>query len=308
VARRPKIRVLDQLLHDVESKLRTFHVEYAGLSLRAKVLQLVQVNHSLADLGVSVADDSGLRGHGAQDRIKSYFLEFVGESISGDELAVVGGISEYGRRIRELRKEQGYRIFSGASPDPETDVRLRPDHYLLSSSTPDEGAARRWHVANRIRKSAAGSQAKLLAYLLENVGDVVTTEELAYVAKDATSYGRRVRELRTEEGYAVATRFTGRPDLGVGEYILLSKDRVAEPHDRHISHDNQRVVYDRDGNKCRLCQWSQDKWSEADPRILELHHLVEHHRRGENEPGNLIVVCNVCHDEIHAGRAAPPDS
>src|SRR5207237_355419 len=83
-------------------------------------------------------------------------------------------------------------------------------------------------------------------------------------------FGRRARELRTEDGWGIATRFTGRPDLHSGEYVLESIERVAEPHDRRIPHDIQKEVYARDDNKCQLCGWNRDRWTAADPRILDL--------------------------------------
>jgi len=142
----------------------------------------------------------------------------------------------------------------------------------------------------------------VLAFFRENVGRVVTTEELAYVAKGAKEFARRARELRTEDGFAVATRFTGRPDLGMGEYVMLSAERVAQPHDRHVPESVQRRVFDRDENTCRVCGWEQSKWSESDPRFLEQHHLEGHAEGGENVEENLVVVCNRCHDDVHAGR------
>ncbi len=147
-----------------------------------------------------------------------------------------------------------------------------------------------------------GSKQRVLAYFRESVGHVVTTEELAYVAKGAKEFARRSRELRTEDGYAIATRFTGRPDLGMGEYILLSAERIAEPHDRHIPEPVQKHVYERDRNTCRLCNWNQALWTPDDPRFLELHHLEAHETGGENIERNLAVVCNKCHDDVHAGR------
>lgn len=127
-------------------------------------------------------------------------------------------------------------------------------------------------------------------------------KELAYVAKNAREFARRVRELRTEEGYAIATRFTGRPDLGAGQYVLQSADRVAEPHDRNIPDEIQRAVYQRNENRCRICGWSVDRWQKNDPRILELHHLEHHQEGGHNVAENLIVICSRCHDEVHAGK------
>jgi len=141
--------------------------------------------------------------------------------------------------------------------------------------------------------------------LMENVGQVLTTEELAYVAK-AREFARRVRELRTEEGYSIATQFTGRPDLKMGEYVLESAERVAEPHDRKIPMEVEREVYKRDRNTCRLCGWTRARWSRADPRILELHHIEMHKDKGPNLPVNLLGLCTPCHNKVHAGDLLIP--
>lgn len=218
------------------------------------------------------------------------FIEYPSIVTDGIETAVASGISDHARRIRQLRVECGYQIASGASPDPESGIDLKPDQYMLVDPTPDADAARHWHVANRIRRSGTGSKNRVLQYMMENVGRVLTTEELAYVAKDAKEYARRVRELRTEDGYAVATRFTGRPDLRVGQYVLQSEDRIAEPHDRRIPQDVERAVYARDGNTCRVCGWNVDRWSAQDPRILELHHLEHHKHGGRNVASNLGLL------------------
>jgi len=85
---------------------------------------------------------------------------------------------------------------------------------------------------------------------------------------------------------------------------LQSTDRVAEPHDRHVSEEVQRNVYSRDNNTCRICGWNFDRWSSEDPRFLELHHLEHHQHGGENIEQNLIVACNKCHDQIHSGKHA----
>lgn len=111
------------------------------------------------------------------------------------------------------------------------------------------------------------------------------------------------RELRTEDGYAIATKTTGRPDLRMGEYVLLATTRVAEPHDRYIPAEVQREVYARDHNTCRNpnCNWNIEHWTTADARILELHHLQAHVKRGPNTASNLIVLCSRCSD-LTVGR------
>ena len=141
---------------------------------------------------------------------------------------------------------------------------------------------------------------------MENICEVITTEELAYVSNNARQYARRIRELRTEEGYAIATQFTGRPDLKMGEYVLESSDRIAQPHDRQIPFDVQKKVYERDENQCRLCSWNHSKWKRNDAGILELHHVEYHANGGQNNTDNLIVLCSKCHDNLHAGRIELP--
>jgi hypothetical protein len=291
---------------ELDRQLRQFHAEREGLSLREKVLRLVDLNRTVKDLGVGVVRSAGLDSRSARERIRLYLVAHVGVRVDGAELEVVSGISEYARRVRELRVEQGYQIASGASPDPDVGITLRPSEYMLVVADPDSDAARRWHVANRIRRMEGGARDRLLAFLQENVGRVVTSEELAYVARDAREFGRRTRELRTEHGYAIATRFTGRPDLGMGQYVLESVERVAEPHDRHISEEIQKEVYRRDANTCCSCGWDRSQWTRTDPRFLELHHVQHHADRGPNTAENLVVLCSRCHDEVHAGTRETP--
>ncbi len=299
--RRPQ-KGVNELIAYIDRELRKFGKVRKGVSLRNNVIALARLRQALDDLGVSTLAEGGISAKGARERIKLYMREYVGEVIESVELEVVTGISEYARRIRELRVQFGYHIASGASPDPHSEVDLRPDQYILVDGEPDQDAARRWGIVNRIRRGKGGSKDKILQFLKENVGKVVTTEELAYVANKVKNYPRRIRELRTESGYSIATRLTGRPDLKVGQYVLLSAERIAEPHDRQIPDEIQKTVYERDKSKCKVCGWTQDRWSKRDPRILELHHLEHHKEKGSNREENLTVICSKCHDEVHSGK------
>lgn len=301
--RRPRKQDVGELVERINATLLRLNQPSDGEDLRAKVLRLVEVQHDFRDLGVSIVHEGGIEATAARDRIRLYFIEYVGTALHSDELQVVSGITDYPRRIRELRVEHGYQIASGASPDREAGIDLLPEQYLLVTESPDSDAARRWHIANRIRRQPGkGSRDRLLEFLSENIGHVVTTEELSYVAKNASEFGRRVRELRREDGYLIATKFTGRPDLSMGQYVLESLDRTAKPHDRRIPDPIQRTVYERDRNTCVSCGWHRDQWSRDDPRILELHHIEEHAGGGANTEENLVVVCSRCHDDVHAGR------
>jgi HNH endonuclease len=305
VARRREVHDVSWLIKEIDDRLLRFGQARSSLPLRRKVLDLCEIYEHTKDLGVSAIAEDGLVAGSGIERIRLYLVQHVEIPIQGIELEVVAGIPQYARRVRQLRKEQGYQIATGASPDPDAGIDLRRDQYLLIRTEPDADAARRWHIANRIRRSEGGSKARILMFLRENVGTVVTTEELAYVAKEARQFARRLRQLRSEDGYSIATRFTGRPDLRSGQYVLESESRRAEPHDRRVTNDIQKIVYERDKNACRLCQWSREDWSSTDPRILELHHMKHHQDGGPNEESNLVVLCSRCHDEIHAGRHRP---
>ncbi len=229
--------------------------------------------------------------------------------INEKELAVVAGISEWARRVRELRVEFGWKIITGMTVSQmvrvdemnsnEIDLsQLAANDYVLIDTIQDRDAAHRWNVANEIRKGPGGSKQKILAYMRANVGKQVTGEELSYVAQ-SSEWARRTRELRTEEGWPVVTRQSGNPNLPIGVYVL-EEDRQAPAHDRNIGDATRRRVLQRDKYTCLMCGWSYDDWNPSDPRFLELHHDIHHVAGGSNEADNLQTLCNVCHDEVHS--------
>ena len=290
----------------VERLIKNFETELRSSELRGKVLALVPVFHSMRDLGKALIPEEYVSS--ATDRILYYFRKYPGIVINGDELLVVSGIQEYARRLRQLRVELGWSIASGVTikemqKDEEEEVpdelrAMKPSQYVLLSPDQDREAAHRWNVANTIRKQPGSVHSKVLAFLRANVGFAVTNEELRYVAQNKTEWARRVRELRTQFGWPLATKTTGRPDLAVGVYVLQA-DRQSPEHDRNIPDDMRREILRRDGYKCRECNWSHDEWNPSDPRHLELHHLQHHAKGGQNVEGNLETLCTVCHDRLH---------
>lgn len=280
--------------------------------LRAQVKALIPVYYNLRDLGSSLKGLTNARS--GRDRILRYLQKYSAIVLKGDELMVVSGISDYARRVRELRVEFGWQILSGVTAQEqkkdeqaeglelevfETLPKMFPDDYLLLNDVQDRDAAFRWNIANEIRKEKASVQSKVLKFLQSNVGKPVTGEELRYVTGDKTEWARRTRELRTEEGWSVVTKSTGRPDLPIGVYLLESK-KQSLPHDREIPDRIRRTVLKRDEYNCKDCGWSRTQWNVDDPRHLEVHHRKHHARGGGNEADNLKAVCNICHDEIHA--------
>jgi hypothetical protein len=291
----------------LKSLIDNFEEELKKKDLRQKVLSLVPVFHHLRELGkslISKADASS-----ARDRILFYFRKYTRLVINGDELLVVSAIQEYARRVRELRVQFGWSIISGVTAKEmmaENELQLenvdiakmKPDDYILLSENQDRDAAHRWNIANEIRKRKDAVRTKILDYFKQNVGKPVMGEELRYVANDKTEWARRVRELRTEYGWPIETKNTGRPDLSVGSYILESL-RQSPEHDRQIPDPVRGAVLQRDKYKCVQCGWSHKDWNRSDPRHLELHHIKEHVKGGENIEGNLKTLCTVCHDDMH---------
>lgn len=290
----------------VEELIRNFESELRKEDLRPKVLALVPIFHGLRDMGKALIPSR--YASAARDRIIYYFRKYPGIVIAGDELLVVSGIQEYARRVRELRVQFGWAIASGVTikemrEDQDTDIpndlmAMKPSDYVLLNELQDRDAAHRWNVANTIRKERWSVRDKILKYMRANVGKGITNEELRYVAGDKTEWARRVRELRTEFGWPVATRSTGRPDLSVGVYVLQA-DRQSPEHDRNIADDIRREVLRRDGYKCQDCNWSHEEWNPSDPRHLEIHHIKHHAKGGANVKENLKTLCTVCHDKIH---------
>ncbi len=298
--------VAENIRRKVEVLIRNFEAELRSGELRAKVLALVPIFQGLRELGKALIPAEYRSA--ARDRILYYFRKYPATIINGDELLVVSGIQEYARRLRELRVQFGWSIVSGVTikemleeQDQEVPNELKamkPNEYVLLHSRQDRDAAHRWNVANSIRKQRGSVRDKILVFLRANVGSGVTNEELRYVAGDKTEWARRVRELRTEFGWPVATRTTGRPDLGVGVYVLQA-DRQSPQHDRNVPDDVGREVLRRDRYQCQECGWSHDEWNPSDPRHLELHHIKHHARGGKNIKENLKTLCTVCHDKLH---------
>jgi hypothetical protein len=276
--------------------------------LRQQVLGLVPVFRQLRNLGKSLIHQTDSLG--ARERILIYFKKYPRISISGDELLVVSGIQEYARRVRELRVQFGWKIISGytasemavempvKSSERKDFLSMKPSDYMLLSSNCDRDAAFRWNQANTIRKKKISVRDKILEFLRQNVGRPVTGEELRYLAADRNEWPRRVRELRTEFGWPIVTKNTGREDLEIGAYVLEA-DRQSPVHDRKIPDETRMQVFERDKYKCKKCGWSHEKYNRSDPRHLELHHVKHHAEGGENTVDNLITVCTSCHDGIH---------
>lgn len=70
---------------------------------------------------------------GARDLLRDFFLSNLGRVLDSEELRnASGGISEWARRVRELRNEEGYQILTH---NDRSD--MKPGQYLLLTAKPE---------------------------------------------------------------------------------------------------------------------------------------------------------------------------
>lgn len=142
-----------------------------------------------------------------------------------------------------------------------------------------------------------GARARLRVHFLANLGRVMDSDELRAIAGNTSEWGRRARELRTEEGYQILTH-NDRVDLRPGEYLL----EVAKPQPafaREISKETRAFVLDRNGFTCQMCGAVAGEPHPYDPsRKTRLHigHIIDKSLGGVDEPRNLRAICSVCNE------------
>jgi hypothetical protein len=146
-------------------------------------------------------------------------------------------------------------------------------------------------------KSPKGSRARLRAYFLSHVGQVLDSDELREASGNASEWARRVRELRTEEGYQILTH-NDRSDLKPGQYLLLDPKPVPA-FERGISKETRAFVLDRNGFTCQMCGAVAGEPHPIDPtRKTRLHigHIIDKSIGGSDDPANLRAICSVCNE------------
>ncbi|MBA2740505.1 MAG: HNH endonuclease [Actinobacteria bacterium] len=222
----------------------------------------------------------------------------MGEDISGEELAAASGIHEWARRLRELRVEHGYEI-----------TEVGDGIYRMERAEPDEERARRWQLANKIRRSAGSATERIEAFLEASKGEVVTRDHIDYVANIREGI-RRVRELRDEHGWPINS-YIDEPALRPGEYRLVSSDPSdrRDPRQRLYPEGLRERVFARDNYTCTKCGRNRERALAAGDThfYLEIHHK---HAVAEeldalppdelNREENLVTLCHRDHAALTA--------
>lgn len=255
------------------------------------------LDNVIADLRIFVVRQFGRRpraapGQGAPQAILAHLVSNVGVWVDGEELAIVSGIGEWARRVRELRVEQGYDIVEDG------------ERYMLRDVQPDAAAAARWQQMNTIRNSGGSGKDRIKAFLRAYVGEVVTRDDIDYVAKIKEG-SRRARELRDELGWPLES-YIEDPLLKPGEYRLVSVDDadLMDPRQRLYPENLRAYVFERDEFTCQSCGNDRVKAEAAGDRrfYLEVHHVNAVAEQLDalpadqlNDESNLVTYCHRCH-------------
>jgi hypothetical protein len=132
-----------------------------------------------------------MREPGARYKLRKYFLEHIGEVLESDTLKAVAGASEWARRVRELRNEEGYQILTH---NDRSD--LKPGQYLLENPAPQPAFAR-------------GISKETRAYVLDRNG--YTCQMCGVVAGEPHPYDHS-RSTRLHIGHIVDKSMGGSDD------------------------------------------------------------------------------------------------
>lgn len=135
---------------------------------------------------------------------------------------------------------------------------------------------------------------RIRSFLEQNVGKIVTTQEIGEVAQ-ISDYQRRIRELRDEEGMQIRSH-VDRHDLKPGQYLLESLDRVPAI-ERSISPQLRNEILERNGFTCQLCgagPGDPDPFNPGRKVRLHIDHIIPISQGGTDDRSNLRVLCSTC--------------
>lgn len=158
------------------------------------------------------------------------------------------------------------------------------------------------------KQKTPGSKERLRQYLRANIGRVLTSDDLQRASGGAEEFGRRIRELRREEGWPIATH-NDRNDLKPGQYIV-----EAEPPDNYqfssgISMRLRAQVLERNGYFCQMCgleAGQPDPERDGKRTILQVGHIIDKSHGGRDILTNLRTLCSKCNQGANNIAQEPP--
>lgn len=153
-----------------------------------------------------------------------------------------------------------------------------------------------------------GSKERLRRFLRQNIGRVLTSQELQNASGGTTEFGRRLRELRKEEGWPIATH-NDRADLSPGQYILEGEPPENYKFETSISMRLRAQVLERNGYFCQMCGLEA---GQPDPErggaktILQVGHITDRSHGGKDTMSNLRTLCSKCNQGASNIVQEPP--
>jgi len=141
-----------------------------------------------------------------------------------------------------------------------------------------------------------GARKKLKEFLLQHVGEVLDSDDLRRASGNTSEWGRRVRELRNEEGMNIVTH-NDKSDLHPGQYLLVDT-KPLPAFARTMSKETRAYVLDRNGFTCQGCGISAGEIHPFDGRKARLHigHIKDKSQGGTDDYANLRALCSVCNE------------
>jgi hypothetical protein len=153
-----------------------------------------------------------------------------------------------------------------------------------------------------------GSRARILKFLLANIGRVVGKDEIRRASGNASEWARRLRELRDEYGYQILSH-KDRRGLKPGQYLLETDKRLpALP--RAISKETRAWVLERNGYTCQMCGAAAGDVDPYHPGLkirLTMGHIIDKSKGGEDTPENLRATCTNCNEGLQNSAPPKPD-
>ncbi|MDD9819036.1 MAG: HNH endonuclease [Gammaproteobacteria bacterium] len=155
-----------------------------------------------------------------------------------------------------------------------------------------------------------GSKQRIKAFLRGRVGKKTSAYQIQKAAGGSTEWGRRVRELRNDEGWPILTHHDDR-SLKPGEYLLVSEPPEDRPYrfSRPISSRVRALVLERNGYTCQMCGAGAGEPDERKPGrkvLLHIGHIIDRSHGGDDSPGNLRALCSTCNQGAKNLAQEPP--
>ena len=157
--------------------------------------------------------------------------------------------------------------------------------------------------------STKSGQQKLKDFLLANVGEVVNGHQLL-AASGLRTYARRIREFRTELGWAIQS-IRDNPSLKQDEYILVEYPTGKKPprFSRRVPNNLRAAVLRRNHSICRLCGiTADDNYEDGRKVTLHVDHVIPKQAGGTDDMENLRTLCSRCNEGDKDNMPPPPSN